>query len=303
MNPKFHRLVLIAVRLMVLSAPAAADDWPRWRGPANDGQVAPGAWVPEALPGEPKISWRVKLGDGYGSPVIARGIVFVLDKEEESEVLHAIDAKSGRELWKKVIFLGNDDIQGKGPRSTPLVDGDRVYVQTMRGEFQCLATADGALRWRKNFVDDFGAVFLGEISNPKAIGATRHGNNGAPIIEGDQIIIQAGGLEGASVVCLNKLTGALVWKSESDPAGYAAAVVATVAGVKQVIAFTALGVIGLELGDGRLLWRFPITTTWARHATTPVVVGEMVTVSSHQHGMFGLRVEREGGGLKVTQAW
>ena len=293
----------LALALGVFLSPALAGDWPRWRGANGDGHVTGADARLEALPAEAKAKWRFKLGDGHGSPVVAQGRAYILDKQEKDEVLVALDAASGQPLWKKTIYLGNDDNQGKGPRGTPLVDGDRVYVQTMRGEFQCLAVADGALRWRKNFVDDFGAVFLGEISNQKSIGATRHGNNGSPLIDGDHIIVQAGGLSGASVVCLDKRTGATIWKSQDDPAGYAAAIIAELAGVRQVVVYTALGVIGLDPRDGKLLWRFPISTTWARHATTPVVVGDIVTVSSHQHGMFGLRVSRDGAGQKVEKAW
>ncbi|MEW6303390.1 MAG: PQQ-binding-like beta-propeller repeat protein [Verrucomicrobiota bacterium] len=294
-------VMLGAVCVVGLNVVAA--DWPQWRGLAGTGYIPTGEFVPEKLPAAPKTEWRFPLGDGYGSVAVAGGRVFVLDKGEGKELLHAVDAKSGKELWKHALDEAYDDFQGKGPRSTPLVDGDRLYVQSCRGELHCVNVASGAVIWRKNFVKDFGALFYGETKEFLANGASRHGNCGSPAIEGENIIVQAGGTNGASVVCLKKKTGELVWKSQNDQSGYAGTVVTNIAGIRQAVVFTADGVIGLDIKDGKLLWRFPIQTKFARHATTPVVVGDMVMVSSHEHGLFGIRVTKAGQGMKAEQAW
>jgi outer membrane protein assembly factor BamB len=296
----FLRLGTPVLLLAVVSVHA---EWPQWRGPLATAHLPANVSFPERLPADPRMLWRVPLGDGYTSPVVAGGKLFILDKIENQEVVRAFDAKSGQELWTHALDEAYDDNQGKGPRSTALVDGDRLYVTSCRGEFRCLRVADGSPIWSRNFVRDFKAIFLGEIPNPIAIGASRHGNNGSPLIEGEHIFIQAGGTNGASIVCLKKKTGEPVWQSQDDQAGYAGAQITEIAGRRQFIAFTAEGVIGLGLKDGKLLWRFPIKTTWARHVTTPVVVGDMVMVSSHQHGLFGIRVAREGRGFKAEQAW
>ncbi len=256
--------------------------------------------MPEKLPVEAKTLWRFPIGDGYGSPVEAGGRVFILEKSEGKEMAHAVDAKTGKEIWKYALDEVYEDTQGKGPRSTPMVDGDRVYLQSCRGEFQCLNAATGKMLWRKNYTNDFGATFIGEKG--QAQGATRHGNNGSPLIDGDHILIQAGG-KGASVVCLQKKTGEVVWKSQDDEAGYAAIVIEKIGGVRQAISFTAEGVIGLDPKDGRLLWRFPIQTKFSRHATTPVVSGDLVMVSSHEHGLYGIKITRQGNEFKAEQAW
>lgn len=88
------------------------------------------------------------------------------------------------------------DTQGpRGPRNTPLVDGDRVYAVSCRGELRCLRTTDGALVWRANYVTNFGAVFIGEQG--AATGATRHGNDGSPLVDGPHLIAQVGGTNDA----------------------------------------------------------------------------------------------------------
>ncbi len=288
--------------VLVISS-AVSDDWPRWRGPHNNGHVPSGVAVPTSLPLEPKVLWRVKIGEGVGSPVVAGGKVFYHDKQQTKEVVHAVDDATGIEIWNFILDDEHKDAQGIGPRSTPLVDSDRVYVQSARGELQCRNVADGKLLWRKNFPADFAALFFGEIGNPKANGASRHGNVGSPVIEGDRMYVLAGGVDGASIVCLDKNTGDLIWKSQNDQSGYAAAVLVNVGGVKQIIAFTADGVIGVRTDNGGLLWRFPIKTAFARHVTTPVVVNDIVLVASHQHGLFGIKISKDGTGQKAEQAW
>jgi len=279
-----------------------AADWPRWRGPDGTGHVPAGAAVPQTLPAEPPVVWRTRVGDGVGSPVVSGGKVFYLDNQQAKETVHAVDAASGKELWNATLDDVFEDFQSKpGPRTTPVVDGDRVYVQSCRGEFQCLAVADGKPIWRVNFVKDFGAVFIGEKGD--AVGAVRHGYAGPPWVDGDRLLVGVGGREGASVVCFDKRDGRVLWKSQNDVPGYDGPIVATLAGAKQVVSFTAEGVIGLAADDGALAWRFPVKTAFGRHVTTPVVVGDIVLVASHTAGLMGIRVAKQGGGLQAEQAW
>lgn len=280
----------------------SAADWPQWRGPLRSGHVAAGEKLLTTLPTEPKVLWRVKVGEGFASPVVAGGKVFVLDNQGGKETLRAFDAAKGGELWRVEVDEAVGDTQGPpGPRCTPLVDGDRVYAQSVKGELQCRSVAEGKLLWRKNYVQDFEAVFIGEKG--PAQGATRHGNTGSPLVDGDWLIALAGGTNGSGVVALEKLTGKTVWKSQSDQAAYAAPTVAVLGGVKQVIAFTCDGLIGLNFADGKLLWRVPLKTQFSRHVTTPVVVGDIVVVASHTLGLIGTKVVQTGDAFTATQSW
>jgi outer membrane protein assembly factor BamB len=287
---------------MACGLTASAADWPQWRGPQRTGHVGANARLIERLPAEPKSVWRLKAGEGLSSPVVASGKAFLFDNQAGKETLRAVDAASGKELWRASIDDVFKDSQGpSGPRCTPVVDDDRVYVQSCRGELRCLSVADGKMIWRANFTRDFGATFIGEKG--AAQGATRHGNNGSPAIDGDRLYAQAGSTNGASVVCFDKRTGEVRWKSQNDVAGYAAPMVATIAGTKQIVSFTADGVIGLKLDDGGLLWRVPVKTAFSRHATTPVIYDDLVVVSSHQVGLIGIRIAKSGAGQKAEPAW
>ena len=281
---------------------AFAADWPQWRGPARTGHVPAGWAVPKTLPAEPKILWRVKAGDSLASPVVADGKVFHVDNLAGKETVHALDAATGHEVWSKELDEAFKDTQSTaGPRCTPLFDAGRLYAQSCRGELKCFSARDGALLWRVNYAADFGASFIGEKG--QAQGAARHGYNGSPVIDGDHLITLAGGTNGAGVVCLDKASGRVVWKSGSDPVAYAPPVIAMLANRKQIVAFTCIGLIGVDRQDGTELWRLPLKTTFSRHVTTPTVLGDTVYVSSHEWGLTAVQVTPSGSGQKAQRLW
>src|SRR5260221_597828 len=194
-QPRSLRIGLFLGALSLSSVLSAAD-WPQWRGPLRDGHAPFEARVPVSLPADPRVIWRIKIGEGFASPVVADGKVFCFDNQQAKETLHAIDATTRRELWRAIVDDTFQDEQGPpGPRCTPLVDGDRVYAQSGKGELQCLRAADGQRLWRVNFLRDFGAAFLGEDSRvPRA---AEPGFTGTPVVAGGRLIACVGGTNGA----------------------------------------------------------------------------------------------------------
>jgi outer membrane protein assembly factor BamB len=297
----FNRAIF-AFAILTLSLSIKAEDWPQWRGPLRNGHVPEGEIVPDKLPSEPKVAWRLSIGNGFASPLVSHDEVFYFDNQGEKEVMHALDAKSGKEKWRSIIDDTFKDSQGpSGPRCTPLVDDDRVYAQSCKGEFQCLSTKNGDLIWRTNFTNDFEAIFIGEKG--QAAGGSRHGNTASPVIDGENIIVAAGGKDGNSILCFNKRSGKLVWKSQSDQTAYAPPIITTIAGEKQVVVFTTIALIGLNPADGRLLWRVPLVTSLGRNVTTPVVHGEMVSVGSFTLGLVGVKVSKNSDAFAAEMVW
>jgi len=284
-----------------LTATASGSDWPQWRGPARDGVAAAGSPAPNSLSPEPKVLWRKKVGGGHSSPVIARGTLIYLDEDGVNEAAHALDAATGKELWALPFAPIYRDEWGAGPRSTPIIDGDRVYVQSCNGEFRCLGLADGHTIWKTSFEKDFGVVFLGSKANEGT--AARRGNNGSGVIDGERIILPVGSTNGASLVCFDKKIGTVIWKSQDDEAAYSSLMIATLAGIKQVVAFTAEALMGVDLQNGKLLWSVPLKTNAKRHVATPVIIGDNVLVNSHTIGLVCLKIEKDGDGQKATEAW
>ena len=276
-------------------------DWPRWRGPQGTGHIAEGQKLPAKLPDEAKVLWKVPAGFSLGSPAVSGGKLFHMDNQNGKETLHALDASSGIEKWSVPIDdVFKDSQSASGPRATPLIDGERVYAQSCRGELQCLKVTDGTVVWKTNYVKDFDAIFTGERGS--TLGASRHGYTGSPLIVGDYLIAAVGGPE-AGVVCFDKKDGKVIWKSQGEVAAYCGPVAATIGGVPQYVAFMAESVMGIKADDGKMLWRFPIKTSFGRHAATPIVVDDTVVVSSHQAGLMGLKIEKKDNEFAVSQTW
>jgi outer membrane protein assembly factor BamB len=278
-------------------------DWPQWRGPERDGHAGLGEAFPDELAAMPKQLWQKSIGGGFSSPVIQNGKLLYLDATGGQETAHLLAAKTGTELWHAEYAAQFGDEWGTGPRSTPMLDEDRAYVQSCDGEFRCLSLADGKTIWRINFEKDFGAHFLGNHAIGNEGVASRRGNNGCGVIDGERIFIPAGSTNGASLVCLDKKTGKLLWKSQNEEAAYSALMTATLAGARQVIYFAADSIMGLEADSGKLLWRQPLRTAAKRHAASPVIFGDCVMVNSHTFGLVCFEIKRKDDGFEAREKW
>ncbi len=302
MNPFFRGLPLwLLPSVLLLPLHAATGDWPQWHGPNRDCLAPAGAPVPTALPKELKPIWKIPVGGGFSAPVVAGGKLIYLDENGDQEVAHRLDAATGKEVWSIPFSKRSADEWGAGPRATPIMDGDRVYVQSTSGEFRCLNLADGKTVWGVSFEKDFGVKFLGSTANSGT--ASRRGNNGSGVVDGDAVIVPVGSTEGASLVCFDKLTGKLLWKVGDDEAAYSSLIVATLAGVKQVVAFTATALVGVDRQNGKLLWRVPLKSGANRHACTPVVAGDTVSVASQTIGLVCTKIVKGGTSVEAAAAW
>jgi len=296
---KPHALTLCV--LLAAGAVQAATDWPQWRGPNRDGHVPAGAPVPAALPKDPKPAWKVPVGGGFSAPIVAGQKLVYLDENGTKEVAHVLDRGSGKEIWHLDYAERFQDEWGAGPRATPIIDDDRLYIQACNGEFRCLNLADGKIIWQTSYEKDFGVKFLGSKANEGT--ATRRGNNGSGVIDGRRLILPVGSTDGASLVCFDKLNGKVLWKTGQDEAAYSSFMIASLAGTRQVVAFTADALLGADLEDGRILWRVPLKTNAKRHAASPVIFGNRVLVNSHSIGMVCFQIGKDSGGFQAEPAW
>ena len=198
--------------------PAIADDWPQWGGPQRD-SVWREEGIVETLPAvDPKTGmlprkWTAKIGSGYAGPAVADGRVFVTDRiaDQNLERVLCFDAETGKELWKHEYEARYTISYPLGPRATPTVDGNRVYTLGAMGNLFCFDVATGQIVWQKNLPADFGTKI------------PAWGMAGAPLVDGDQLIVLAGGTPGAMVVSLDKQTGKERWRALDGPEpGYCA---------------------------------------------------------------------------------
>lgn len=289
----------LASLLSAVALGTSAADWPGWRGPARDGHAKDP--LPEQLDPSAQPLWRKPVGHGYSGPVVAGGRVVYLDDANGKETAHAVDLASGRELWATPFGeLYSDEFEA-GPRCTPLVDGDRVFVQSCYGEFACLSLADGSRRWGFHF-QEYGATWIKE-RNGGVGAASRRGHSGAPVVVGDKVVVQVGSTNNACLVAFDAASGRLAWRSQNDLTCYSSLVAGTLGGRLQTVAVTCDGLLGVDVADGAPLWRLPFRTGANRNVLTPVLDGDTVAFASHTTGFRRLRISADGPAQKAAELW
>jgi len=185
----------------------------------------------------------------------------------DKEYIIAFDTTTGKEVWATLNGTGYQNDKGNGPRGTPTIDGDRLFALGGNGDLSCLDTKTGKVVWTMNLLQKFGG------ENP------RWGISESPLVIGEKLLVNAGG-PGASVMALNKKNGELIWKSQSDGAGYSSAMPVQIGSTTHVVFFTHNRALGVDLKDGRLLWSYPKASNKVANVATPVIRGNKVFVSS-----------------------
>ena len=273
-----------------------AADYPQWRGPARDGIAQETGLLTEWPSEGPKLLWRNdELGNGYSTPSVADGRIFLISDRDKKEFALALDAKDGKQLWS--VELGpvgrNLGPQYPGSRSTPTVDGDRVYCLGSDGDLACLDVVSGAVRWKKNYRTDFDGKF----------GMWAYAES--PLVDGDLVICTPGG-ETATLLALNKNTGDTVWKSPvpgADLASYASPIVAQVGDVKQYIQFVQKGLVGVDAKTGKFLWRDDRTKDQASNIDTPVFRDGLAFSAGSRGAGGAVQLTVDGGEVKATPVY
>ncbi len=272
--------------------------WNQWRGPARDGIAAERVW-PDALDDQSlQQIWRVELGPGYSGPVVDESKVYVTEtRDEKVEVVRALDRETGEQLWQaewngamKVPFFANAN--GSWIRSTPVLDGNRLYVGGMVDVLVCLDTTDGKVLWRVDFPGDMGT--------PKP----DFGFASSPLVWNEAVYAQAG----AAFRKLEKNDGREIWKSLDDGGGmlgsaFSSPVVATLHGVPQLVVQTRTTLAGVDPASGNVLWSIEIPAFRGMNILTPVVVGNSIFTSSYRNKAWRLDVDKQGDQWSVRQVW
>lgn len=280
-------LTLIAV----LSTSLAQSDWPQWLGADRDNRSKETGLLQSWPEGGPRKAWRADgLGDGFGGVAVSGGRVYILGDLEDASYLLALDEKDGRLVWKAKLGPGRNTSkpEWQGPRTTPTVDGDRLYVMGEAGDLACFEAASGKEVWRKHMVKDL----QGEHSIWLYCDS--------PVVDGRQVVVKPGGKKGA-LAGLDKATGEVLWRSTDflDTAEHTSLLPVTIDGVKQYVAFTMQSVAGIGT-DGKLLWRLDRPGKVAICSTPLYKDGIVFVGSSYDDGRAtALKVSRSGGAFRA----
>jgi outer membrane protein assembly factor BamB len=258
----FGVLILFAVSLVW------ADDWPQWRGPNRDG-ISKETGLMKTWPATgPKVIWRATLGSGYSSISISQGRVFTMASIGTNEFAFAFDEATGKELWRFRTDATYQSGQGDGPRSTPTVDGNWVYVLGAQGKFYALNAKDGKPIWSHDLISEFGSEIPG------------WGMSTSPLIEKDLVLLDLGGRTGHSIGAFNKKSGSMVWKTHTDKQGYSSPIAVTASGQRQLLFFTGTSLVSVS-PTGNVNWKYPWRTSYYANIATPIFIApDKVYISS-----------------------
>jgi outer membrane protein assembly factor BamB len=297
MNRSFT--LVFALFFAVGVALLTAADWPQWRGPNRDGISTETGLLKQWPAGGPKLVWQVKdLGDGYSAPAVVGDRLYdISSKGDDNEFVQALSTRDGSKLWSTRIGGVGPNTPGNnypGSRSTPTVDGDRIYALGSDGDLAALETATGKIVWqlslRKNFGGKPGNWAYAE----------------SPLVDGEALVCTPGGAT-ATLVALNKRNGDVLWTCavpEGDNAAYSSVVVVNGGGVKQYVQFLSKGLVGVEAKTGKLLWRYDNTAKGSpANIPTPVSRKDFVYSASGKGGGGLVQLKATGSGVEAAEVY
>jgi len=274
----------------------ALADWPQWRGPNRDGTLA-GEKLPDALPERLPLKWKQPLGGGYGGVAVADGRVYVMDRQKapaEVERVVCLDADTGKAVWTHSypVAYGKLDY-GNGPRGTPTVHDGRVYTFGALGHLHCLDAVTGKVIWQHDCVKAFQAR------------VPTWGHACSPLIDGDRLIVQVGAPDGC-LMAFDRATGKEVWRSVSDPPGYASPTILATDGFRRLVYWTPEHIVGVDPDTGKERWKVAFPITYGVSIADVVWDGRVILASNYWTGSKALRLDAKGDNPELVwegKAW
>lgn len=269
-----------AVFLALSVSATQAEDWPEFRGKGRLG-VWNESGILEHFPEDGlEVVWRTPIKNGYAGPAVVDGRVFVTDFSRTSgmvgiERIVCLDEQTGRELWTHEWEANYAGISwDEGPRATPTVEGNRVYVQGSAGQLVALDVETGNVHWTRNYVEEFGADI------------PMFGFSSSPLVDGGRLVAMVGGVPDSKVVAFDKITGEEVWRalSSTEGPGVGQPIIIEASGVRQLIIWHPGAVVSLDPQTGEVFWSQPFTVGYDMTVAVPVQYGADLFVTTFYQG-------------------
>lgn len=286
-----NRFIVVVSTIAFSVAGLRADDWPQWLGPQRSGVSAEKGLL-DAFPKDgPKIAWKRDIGEGYAGVVVSGGKLILFHRAKNEEVVEALDAATGKTLWKFPYACDYRDpySKGNGPRATPCINGNRLITLGADGALHCLSLDEGKKIWSRSLTTEYKAP-LGYF-----------GIGTSPLVEQNLVLINVGAKQ-AGIVAFDLENGKEVWKATNDPCSYSSPVVATIDGQRQAIFFTRTGPVILEPKSGKVIYqqRFRSRNDLSVNAATPLVIDKQAFfTASYETGALLLNLKKDG----ASEAW
>jgi FOG: WD40-like repeat len=290
---KVNLIISVLIALFILSSTISfSQDWPQWRGMNRDSKVT-GFKAPAAWPAELKQVWKVSVGFGDATPVLAGNKIYLNTRQGDQEAILCLDAATGKELWKTtyaaMAVTGPSASQHPGPRGTPAVSNGKIVTFGASGILSCLDAATGKLLWRKdNPSNAFPAFFTGA----------------SPLITDGMCILHIGKMDDGQVVAYDLNSGDEKWKWSGEGPSYSSPSVMTIEGKRLLVVITEKNIMALGLADGKLLWQIatPVQQRFY-NCVSPYIDGQTIYFTGQGTGMKAIKVEKSGNEYVTKELW
>lgn len=292
MNKAATAALLVAGLTISASTQSNSSNWPQWRGPNRDGHAA-GFVPPQAWPERLTSRWKTDVGLGYATPLLVGDRLYVFARQADDEVMAALDAASGKVLWRTgypAAFTMDKAAapHGPGPKSTPAYADGKLFSLGMSGIVSAFDAASGKRLWQKPAL-------------PGQLLWTSH--SFSPLVDRGAVVVHMGGNDRGTLSAFDVNTGEAKWSWSGDGPGYGSPMLFDFAGTPQIVTMTQQKFVGLDAGTGRLLWERAYTTEYTQNIITPVRFGDTLIVSGFQKPMVAFRVTRQKDRWGTEQVW
>jgi outer membrane protein assembly factor BamB len=289
---KTNLIISVVTTLIILSSTDSfSQDWTQWRGTTRDSKVT-GFKAPSTWPAELKQEWKVAVGLGDATPVLAGKRIFLIARLGGDEVIQCLDALTGKEIWRDnypaPVVTGPDASHG-GPRSTPAFADNKLVTLGIAGVLSCFDASTGKILWRKEDMTSTTSDSWATMS---------------PLIIDGLCIVNVGKKDTGIVVAYNLNNGNEKWKWNGEGPSSSSPSVMIVDKTKQLVLLTEKNLIGLSLTDGKLLWQVaaPVKQRYFS-AVSPYIDGQIIYYSGLGAGTNAIKVSRQGDKFVTEEVW
>ena len=284
-------IALVVFLMTGVSAQGTGPDWPQWRGPNRDGAVA-SCTAPRSWPERLILRWRVDVGEGYATPVLVGARIYTFTRQGDDEVIRALDADTGREVWQTSYpapfsFEPAAEPHGPGPKATPTFADGKLFTLGLGGVVTAFDASTGKQVWQV----------------PAPLVAPLWGTAASPLVDQGLVIVHVGGHDQGALTAFDTDTGEVRWAWDGDGPSYASPLVADLTGTRQVITLSQERVIGVSASTGELLWQRPFSTGFTQNVIDPILVEDTVIIAGFQEPMSAFRVVRDQDHWTTEDVW
>ena len=291
-NTALAGIAAVAALTAGVAGQNSASDWPQWRGPNRDGTLAAFA-EPRSWPERLTERWKVDVGTGYATPIVVGNRVYAFSRQQENEVMRALDADNGKIVWETSYpapFKMNPATarHGPGPKSTPTYANGRLFTLGISGIVTAFDAATGKQLWQKP---------------APPVEPLFHTAQSA-LVDRGVVIVHVGGHNQGALTAFDPATGAVKWSWNGDGPAYGSPVVADIGGTRQVITFSQGSLVGVDAAGGQLLWRVPFEARSITNSITPLVYdGRTVIVSGQGKPLTAYTISKRNDRWAADLAW